>query len=159
MRRWTTGLVFSTGTLLFVSSLAMSAWHQTPQIVQNHAYHISPPSAPLPPTLDPVPFAANRAAFVAYTLAARVEPILYQVPCYCGCDRELGHQSLLDCFTGRHGIFCHTCQKEAVFCYVEHKRARTVAQIRGDLEKARPSDPDFRRYIDHFYGEIHQPSR
>lgn len=87
-------------------------------------YHDHPSVEPLPATLDPTEFQENREAFVAYTLAARVRGLLYQIPCFCGCDRTQGHGSLLDCFVGRHGANCHLCQKEVLFCLHKTKRER-----------------------------------
>ncbi len=137
-----------------VSDSVLRAGQQVATDRENHSFHNSLPSRPLPPTLDPVEFTQNRAAFVAHSLAARIKPTLYQVPCYCGCDRELGHRSLLDCFTGRHGVFCHTCQKEVVFCYLQHRKGRTAAQMRTELKKGRPSTLAFNKYIEHYYREL-----
>ena len=36
----------------------------------------------------------------AYEAAAKVPRALYQLPCYCFCDRSAGHQSLHSCFEG-----------------------------------------------------------
>jgi Protein of unknown function with PCYCGC motif len=121
---------------------------------RSHPYHDSLPSTPLPQTLDPGLFAKNRIAFVAYSLAAQIKPTLYQVPCYCGCDKEQGHQCLLDCFTSRHGVLCHTCQKEAMFCYLQHKKGKNPAQIREAIDTGRPSELDLKKYTDRFYRNL-----
>jgi len=119
-------------------------------------YHDSAPTAALPPTLDPSEFPDNRIAEVAYTLAAQIKTVLYQVPCYCGCDRRDHHDSLLTCYTTRHGEWCSICQKEVIFCFREHNKGRSPAEIREaigrgeakkvDLEEATrqfrlPADP------------------
>src|SRR5262249_20820 len=106
--------------LFFACSLAGSrGTENTPSRAQSPepGYHRSIPTKPLPPTLDPEQFRGDRNAFAAYTLAGQAKAVLYQVPCLCPCQKLAGHQSLLDCFVGRHGVHCHICQKEAVFCF------------------------------------------
>ena len=56
---------------------------------------------PLPKTLSPKLF-PNPQVAAAYRAAEVIPNVLAQQPCYCNCDR-LGHRSLLDCFTTRHG--------------------------------------------------------
>jgi len=96
------------------------------------AHHEAPPKGPLPTTLDPklFPDALNQNL---YALAAKEKKILYQQPCYCHCDREVGHQSLLDCYVDRHASMCATCQMEAVFAYQEWRKGKTAAQIRQEI--------------------------
>jgi hypothetical protein len=127
---------------------------QNQQISGSPAYHDHAPTEPLPDTLAPLSFKENRNAFVAYTLASRVKPVLYQVPCYCGCDREQGHSSLLDCFTGNHGIRCHMCQREVIFCYLRNKQGAPVSQIRKDLAEGKASRLDVEKYTARLFGEI-----
>jgi hypothetical protein len=94
-----------------------------------HAYALKPP---IPTTLDPKQFpdALNRNV---YALAAKVKPVLYQQPCYCYCDRSVGHKSLLDCFATEHGSVCDICQKEAVLAYQQTQKGKTPAQIRAAI--------------------------
>ena len=96
------------------------------------AHHEAPPKGPLPATLDPqlFPDAQNQNI---YALAAKEKKILYQQPCYCHCDREVGHHSLLDCYVDRHASVCATCKMEAVFAYQEWKKGKTAAQIRQEI--------------------------
>ena len=49
-----------------------------------------------------------------YEDAAKVPNVLYQLPCYCHCDRALGHASLHSCFEGMHGAECSTCASGGV---------------------------------------------
>lgn len=95
-------------------------------------YHAGPPKGPLPATLDPKMFPDPLNQKI-YALAAREKKVLYQQPCYCGCDREVGHKSLLDCYVDRHASICAACKMEAVFVYQEHRRGRTAAQIREEI--------------------------
>ena len=57
---------------------------------------------PLPQTLSPGKF-QNTLQKRAYAAAGRLRPVLAQLPCYCWCNRGVGHRSLLDCFATSHG--------------------------------------------------------
>jgi Protein of unknown function with PCYCGC motif len=96
------------------------------------AYHAAPPTGPLPETLDPKQFSEARTQKI-YALAAKVKPVLYQQPCYCRCDREVGHTSLLDCFGDNHGSICDVCKKEAVYSYQQTRLGKSPAEIRTGI--------------------------
>jgi hypothetical protein len=117
------------------------------------------PPAELPATLDPRQFQDNRTALVAYTLASQLKEVLYQAHCYCGCDKELGHKSLLDCFTSRHGVLCHTCQKELIFCYLQHKKGKSPTEIRNLMAKGKASRIDLAKYTDRLYRRIEEDQK
>ncbi len=53
------------------------------------------------PVLSPSLFVGQTAR--AYQVAKDIPDVLDQLYCYCGCDRSLGHKSLLSCFTDDHG--------------------------------------------------------
>jgi len=78
------------------------------------AFHSQVPTGALPQTLDPIQF-TNPVVQNAYALAAKVKRVLYQQPCYCHCDRSIGHESLLDCFVGKHASVCDVCMKEGFY--------------------------------------------
>jgi hypothetical protein len=110
-------------------------------------YHKHPPTGPLPATLDaklfPDPLTQN-----VYALAAKEKKILYQEPCYCGCDREVvHHKSLLDCYIDRHASFCATCRMEAVFAYQEYRKGKTAAQIRREIIAGKWRNIDLSPYM------------
>jgi hypothetical protein len=69
----------------------------------------------------------------AYELAAKIPAVLHQQPCYCYCDRGMGHNSLHSCFENAHGAQCSTCLKELYYAYVEIKKGKTAAQIRSGI--------------------------
>jgi Protein of unknown function with PCYCGC motif len=96
------------------------------------AYHASAPTGALPETLDPKQFPDARTQKI-YGLAAKVKPVLYQQPCYCRCDREVGHTSLRDCFGDNHGSICDVCKKEAVYSYQQTRLGKTPAEIRAGI--------------------------
>jgi hypothetical protein len=68
-----------------------------------------------------------------YEDAAKVPSVLYQLPCYCRCDRALGHTSLHSCFEGLHGAECSTCAKEGYYAYKMSLKGKTVKQIRDGV--------------------------
>lgn len=120
-------------------------------------YHKGPPMGPLPATLDPAQFKEKRAAFVGYSIAAKIRELLYQEPCYCECNKMEGHESLLDCYTSKHGEYCHTCQSEVFFIYEQSKLGKTAAEIREALEKGDAFKSDAKQYADAHYTEYTQP--
>jgi len=134
---------------LDLSSLARNQVHSL-QSAAKSVDRESPPAAPLPDVLDPAKFADNRAAFVTYTIAGGIKEILHHVPCQCGCDREQGHQSLLDCFTSEHGSVCGICQQEAIFCYLSHNKGVDPAQIREAILKGKARKIDVAKFASRF---------
>jgi len=109
------------------------------------AFHDAPPQGDLPVTLSPTLF-GNVVVQNAYTLASRVKPILYQQPCYCHCDRSVGHTSLLDCFASKHGAGCDVCMREAIYSYEQSHKGKTAAQIRTGIEHGEWRQVDMTKY-------------
>jgi hypothetical protein len=73
-------------------------------------------------------------------IAEKIPKVLYQQPCYCHCDRSIGHTSLRSCFESTHAANCSACMKEAFYAYQMTKQKKTSAQIRegiirGDWEQ------------------------
>lgn len=103
------------------------------------AYHASAPQAAMPPVMKGSQLTGayfqHGYQVTAYKMAAGVEKVLWQQPCYCRCDRGMGHQSLHSCFEGTHGAACSTCMKEAAYTYNETKKGRSPAQIRAGIER------------------------
>lgn len=125
------------GLVLLLSAAFSAPWAISEQ-AQLPAYHSNPPArgAKLAPILgkgqlwgntDQYPFQAH-----AYELAAKIQRVLYQQPCYCYCDRT-GHKSLRSCFEGTHGAECSTCLKELYYTYLMTKQHKTAAQIRRGI--------------------------
>lgn len=69
----------------------------------------------------------------AYKAAARASSVVYQMPCYCYCDRNHGHTSLRSCFEGTHGAQCGTCMQEALYSYRQSKKGWTAKMIRNGI--------------------------
>ena len=123
--------------LALVVLAASAQWSNPTQDLP--AYNALPPSRPLPPILSGQqltgPYFAHAYQVTAYKMAAKIPAVLHQQPCYCRCDREMGHNSLHSCFEGLHGAECSTCMKEAVYSYQQTKQGRTPAQIRAGIER------------------------
>jgi hypothetical protein len=109
------------------------------------AYHAARPHDPLPETLDPKQFPDAETQNI-YALAAKEKTVLYQQPCYCRCDKEVGHKSLLDCYVDTHAAHCILCKKEAVFAYTETQAGKTAAQIRKEIMDGKWKDVDLSTY-------------
>jgi len=103
------------------------------------AYNMGAPSKPLPPIMSGTqlsgPYFAHPYQVTVYKMAAKIPAVLHQQPCYCRCDREMGHNSLHSCFEATHGAACSTCMKEAMYSYLETKKGKTPSQIRAGIER------------------------
>jgi hypothetical protein len=127
--------------LVFSLALASAPWASSQQEEQeNHvpAYHVHPAAKAekLPPILTGAQLWGGNDQYPAqrhaYELAAKIEGIIYQQPCYCYCER-VGHKSLHSCFEGTHGAQCSTCMKELYYAYLMAKEHKTAAQIRKGI--------------------------
>jgi hypothetical protein len=95
------------------------------------AHYQSPPSS-LPPTLAPERFPEKTRA--AYQAARDIPRTLAQLPCYCYCDRGMGHKSLHSCFEDDHAAHCDVCVNEALMAYrLEKEQKLSAAQIRDRI--------------------------
>jgi hypothetical protein len=103
------------------------------------AYNATAPRKHLPPILSGSQltgiYFTHPYQVTVYKMAARIPGVLYQEPCYCRCDRVLGHNSLHSCFAGTHGATCSTCMREAVYAYQQTMKGETPAQIRAGIER------------------------
>ncbi len=128
---WSLGLT----ALLAVTLFAQTDASQVP------AFHKAPPAkgeklpAILPASERTGPVFTHDYQDHAYDLAAKIPKVIYQLPCYCYCDREVGHKSLHSCFEGTHAARCGVCLKELYFAYNQTKQGKTPAQIRAAIEK------------------------
>jgi hypothetical protein len=111
------------------------------------AYHADAPTGTLPETIDPMTFPDTLNQNV-YRLASdpKLKKVLYQQPCYCGCDRNNGHTSLLDCYLDHHASICDVCRKEGVYAYQESKKGKTPSQIREAIMAGKWKEVDLTAY-------------
>ena len=109
-------------------------------------YHPDAPAAKdLPETLDPMKF-PDAITQNAYAMAAKIKPVLYQQPCYCHCDKEMGHGSLLDCYVSNHAAVCNICKMEAIYSFNETARKKSAAQIRDGIINGEWKKVDLAKY-------------
>jgi hypothetical protein len=128
--------------IVILVALSTSAQWVTPQPQgEIPAYNAAPPrkDAKLKPILPKErrigPYFQHPAQVRSYEMAEEIHEILYQLPCYCYCDRGHGHNSLRTCFEDEHGAACDACMKEAVYAYREHKAGKKAPQIRQGIIK------------------------
>jgi hypothetical protein len=131
-------------TLAFLSLLIVAAsahWAISQQDGTVPKYNAGPPAkgSTLPSILGREQLWGENAQYPfqshAYELAARIPAVLHQQPCYCYCDRGMGHNSLHSCFEGAHGAQCSVCLKELYYSYSMHKKGKTTTQIRQGILK------------------------
>jgi hypothetical protein len=130
--------IFLTASLVLMTALCSAAWQGESDIPRHHD---GPP--PRGENLAPImtPDQIKVQGFMlpqqikAYEMAAKVPNTLYQMPCYCRCDRSVGHESLRSCFESAHGAHCSTCMQEAIFAYQQQKAGKSVKQIRAAIER------------------------
>ena len=128
--------------VVFVFVVLVSApWLQSESEQGVPHYNAAPPGkgAKLPQILTKDQLWGSNARYAfqthAYELAAKIPDVIYQQPCYCYCDRGMGHNSLHSCFEGTHGAECGTCLKELYYTYTMHKQGKTASQIRAGITK------------------------
>jgi hypothetical protein len=104
------------------------------------AYHPAAPGATaskLPPILTQKQLADQGfiapAQVAAYKAASHAGSVVYQMPCYCYCDRNHGHTSLHSCFESTHGANCGTCMQEALYSYRQSKKGWSAKMIRDGI--------------------------
>jgi len=103
------------------------------------AFHPTRPAAgaKLAPILTAKDLAASGmiapAQTAAYKAAALSSSVVYQMPCYCFCDRNHGHASLRSCFESTHGAGCTTCMQEALYSYRQSKKGSSIKMIRDGI--------------------------
>src|SRR5579859_3479470 len=139
--------------ILPIVLVALLAVASSAQFMENEvpAYHPNPPAKgeTLPPVatseqLDQMNLKYGF-QYRAYEAASKVPRVLYQLPCYCFCDRSAGHTSLHTCFEGEHGSHCATCMQEAFYAYQMTKKGKTAKQIREGIMRGDYKTIDLRQ--------------
>lgn len=85
-----------------------------------------------PPVMDPS--LASGMAAVGYASAKAAPEVMAKLFCYCGCDMTDNHSSLVDCFTGNHGMDCHICQEEAVIGLRMYRDGASIQEIQKRVD-------------------------
>ncbi|HET8782412.1 MAG TPA: CYCXC family (seleno)protein [Pyrinomonadaceae bacterium] len=96
-------------------------------------YETAPDRASLGPTLAPEKFEGLTRD--AYRAAREIPVTLAQMPCYCYCDRGMGHKSLYSCFEDDHASHCAVCVNEALLAQKLEKEGKSAAQIRERINE------------------------
>ena len=152
------GAVMGVAVLLAVVALPLVHAHRNARAAQSTAksaaqskvqqvpaYHSAPPKGTLPATLPASGF-ADPLTKKAYAVAAKLKPVLYQLPCYCHCDQAAGHTSLLSCYRDLHGSECEICKKEVFYAYEQSRRGKTAPQIRAGIIRGEWQKVDLAKY-------------
>jgi Protein of unknown function with PCYCGC motif len=85
------------------------------------------------PTLEPFLFRGKVAE--AYSIAKGNRELLDSIYCYCHCERNLGHKSLLTCFVDTHALECEICQDQAIFAFSRYKDGLSFRQVRKAVDE------------------------
>lgn len=91
----------------------------------------APSKSSLGPTLPPEQFTGL--VRDAYRAVREIPQTVAQMPCYCHCDRGMGHKSLYSCFEDDHASHCAVCVNEALLTYKLEKEKLNPAQIRDRI--------------------------
>lgn len=125
------------GLMFFLVTLVSAPWLISDDQGVPHFNAAPAKGAKLDPILGKDQLWGDNAQFPyqthAYELAAKIPNVIYQMPCYCYCDRGMGHNSLHSCFAGTHGAQCGTCLKELYYAYQMHKQGKTAKEIRAGI--------------------------
>lgn len=130
--------ILLTAALALVSVAGYAQWSNP--IDDIPAYHSAAPAKgeKLPPILAGKDLTGPNFRYAwqteVYHEAARIPNVLYQLPCFCRCDRALGHTSLHSCFSSLHGAECSTCAQEGAYAYKMTKLGKTPDEIRHGIE-------------------------
>lgn len=71
----------------------------------------------------------------AYAVARQIPQVLDGIYCHCNCAQNLGHRSLLTCFTGDHGAQCDICMGEAMMAGQMTAAGNSLDQIRKAIDQ------------------------
>lgn len=126
---------FGAVALAVVTVAATAQWSGT----DVPAFHAAAARGPMPRLLAQAErtgvYFSRPFQITSYKMADAIPEILYQLPCYCRCDRAMKHKSLHSCFEVSHAAVCTTCMSEAAYAYTQHREGKTVAQIRAGIER------------------------
>jgi hypothetical protein len=88
-------------------------------------------------------FAYNSAqALEGYRIATQIPEVLEEMPCYCGCGKQLKHRYLKDCFLKEggsgfddHGSGCNLCDSEAIDVKKWRDEKIPLKEIRAKIDE------------------------
>ncbi|OYV68073.1 MAG: hypothetical protein B7Z74_08780, partial [Deltaproteobacteria bacterium 21-66-5] len=120
---WVIATLAIVGIIALAAPHRASGQHPTPRsdAATTQAQQIVPASS----------FVAYPRVQEIYREAARIPAVLDGIYCYCGCERNMGHYSLLDCYQSNHAAGCDVCLSEGSLAYRMHQQGSTLEQIRS----------------------------
>lgn len=71
----------------------------------------------------------------AYAAARDIPEVLDQLYCYCHCKENIGHKSLLSCYTDNHAAGCDVCVVEAEMAAQMTAQGYCAAEIQQAIDK------------------------
>jgi hypothetical protein len=126
-------------TLAIIGVIAITQARLTASPSDMPAFHQGPPAKGeiLPPILSQKQLAdagfKDPVQKAGYKAAEKAGDAMYQMPCFCFCDRNHGHASLRTCFESGHGANCGICLREALYTYKMTKKGWTAEMVRNGL--------------------------
>lgn len=85
------------------------------------------------PVLSPARFVGKVAKM--YKIARENRELMDSMYCYCHCKANIGHKSLLSCFTDMHAANCGICLRQASLAYQLHQKGYEIPQVREAVDK------------------------
>ncbi len=70
----------------------------------------------------------------AYTAAREMPEVFDGLMCYCQCEKNFGHRSLLTCFESEHAAACDICLTEGTMADQMHRKGATLDEIRRAID-------------------------
>ncbi len=83
-------------------------------------------------TLSPTLFSGDIAR--AYQAAQEIPEVLDALYCYCHCEKNFGHKSLLTCYVDTHSANCGVCVAEALAAADLHRQGLSLSDIRQKID-------------------------
>jgi len=127
-------------TILFcIAAFALLTNAQSTAAPDIPAFHIAAPTAKdklgilMPLEYRKGENFSHAAQRVSYKQADEIGKVLYQLPCYCYCDKGHGHTSLRSCFESEHASVCGTCMQEEIYAYRMNQKNKSVKEIRAGI--------------------------
>ena len=111
--------------------LAVIAWF----LLADAGKQFTPSGARIVPTMSPSYFAKDPRAQAAYQAAKDIPEVLAELPCFCGCMSQFGHESNLFCFRDEHGSGCTICEDIALDARDMHRKGLSVEQIEETIRQ------------------------
>ncbi len=69
-----------------------------------------------------------------YKIAHEIPDVLDQLYCYCYCEKNFEHKSLLSCYTDSHASECDICLNEAIRASELRKKGHNIGEIQEKID-------------------------